>query len=169
MTAYYGLTNRNPFNPPTRRVGLRNYTEPLGDAEFLKALANTVVVTVIVMVPANVGGLLIAQLLDRPTRLHVAPRRVFFTPVVLSSVVVSVIRQVVLTDDGLLDSALRGLGVEDPPGRLSDPGIAGGPSGAEPDRQAQEPDQRQAGRQPARPRPPTTGSRRAGRSRRSTT
>ncbi|GAA4189782.1 sugar ABC transporter permease [Streptosporangium oxazolinicum] len=124
MTAYYSLTNRNPFNPPTTWVGLRNYMELLDDAEFLRALANTIVVTVIVMVLANVGGLLIAQLLDRPTRLYVALRGVFFTPVVLSSVVVSVIWQVVLTDDGLLNSALRGLGVEDPPGWLSDPGIA---------------------------------------------
>jgi multiple sugar transport system permease protein len=124
MTGYYSLTNRNPFNPPTRWVGLRNYVDLFGDAEFGRAFQNTVVVTIIVTLLANVGGLLIALLLDRPTRLYVALRGVFFTPVVLSSVVISVIWQTILTDDGLLNIALRGLGVAHPPGWLSDPGIA---------------------------------------------
>ncbi|RCG28743.1 sugar ABC transporter permease [Sphaerisporangium album] len=124
MTAYYSFTNRNPFNPPTRWVGLRNYADLLGDPEFHQALANTVVITVIVTLLANAGGLLIAMLLDRPTKLYLALRGVFFTPVVLSSVVISVIWQAVLTDEGLLNSVLRGLGVADPPGWLSDPEIA---------------------------------------------
>lgn len=124
MTGYYSLTNRNPFNPPTTWVGLRNYEELFADPDFLRALGNTVVVTVIVTVLANVIGLLIAQLLDRPTKLYLALRSVFFTPVVLSSVVVSVIWQAILTDDGLLNSALRRIGVAHPPGWLSDPDIA---------------------------------------------
>lgn len=124
MTAYNSLTNLNPFNPPTRFVGLRNYVSLLGDTEFRQALVNTIIVTAIITVLANVGGLLIAMLLDRPTRLYVLLRGVFFTPVVLSSVVISVIWQAILTDDGLLNSALRGLGVDEPPGWLSDPGLA---------------------------------------------
>ncbi|GAA4576236.1 carbohydrate ABC transporter permease [Planotetraspora kaengkrachanensis] len=124
MTGYYSFTNRNPFNPPTKWVGLRNYGDLLGDQEFRQALVNTVIITVIVAVFANVGGLLIAMLLDRPTRLYVALRAIFFTPVVLSAVVISVIWQAVLTDDGLLNSLLRGIGVDDPPGWLSDPDLA---------------------------------------------
>ncbi|WP_405150002.1 sugar ABC transporter permease [Sphaerisporangium sp. NBC_01403] len=124
MTGYYSFTNRNPFNPPTLWVGLRNYTDLFGDPEFLQALRNTVIITVIVTLLANAGGLLIAMLLDRPTKLYLALRSVFFTPVVLSSVVISVIWQAVLTDDGLLNSALRGLGADHPPGWLSDPDIA---------------------------------------------
>ncbi|GII51757.1 sugar ABC transporter permease [Planotetraspora thailandica] len=124
MTGYYSFTNRNPFNPPTKWVGLRNYGELFGDQEFRQALLNTVIITVIVTLLANVGGLLIAMLLDRPTKLYVALRGIFFTPVVLSAVVISVIWQAVLTDDGLLNSLLRGLGVERPPGWLSDPDLA---------------------------------------------
>ncbi|GLW09285.1 sugar ABC transporter permease [Microtetraspora sp. NBRC 13810] len=124
MTAYYSLTNRNPFNPPTRFVGLRNYGELFGDPEFLRALVNTVVITVIVSVLANGGGLLIAMLLDRRGKFYLALRSVFFTPVVLSSVVISVIWQALLTDDGLLNVLLRRLGVENPPGWLSDPSLA---------------------------------------------
>ncbi|MBL1119445.1 sugar ABC transporter permease [Streptomyces sp. 110] len=124
MTVRTGFTNRNPANPRTRWVGLLNYTRLLQDSDFTGALKNTLVVTVIVTVAANVLGLAIAQLLARSGWLYNALRSVFFTPVVLSSVVVSVIWQAILTDDGLLNSALRGLGVTHPPGWLSDPDLA---------------------------------------------
>ena len=124
MTVGTSLTNRNPANPPTRWVGLRNYTRLFSDTDFTGALKNTVTVTVIVTVGANVLGLLIALLLDRRGWLYNALRSVFFTPVVLSSVVVSVIWQAILTDDGLLNSTLKTLGVHHPPGWLSDPDLA---------------------------------------------
>nr|WP_223281214.1 sugar ABC transporter permease [Streptomyces sp. San01] len=124
MTTGYSLTNRNPFNPPTRWVGLDNLTGLFSDDEFLKALQNTVVITVIVTLVTNAGGLAIALLLDRRGWLYNALRSVFFVPVVLSAVVVSVIWQSILVDDGLLNSMLRDLGVHHPPGWLSDPGLA---------------------------------------------
>ncbi|MEV6013875.1 sugar ABC transporter permease [Streptomyces sp. NPDC051976] len=124
MSVRTSFTNRNPYNPPTKWVGLRNYTDLLSDDDFLKALQNTVVVTVVLTVVANVGGLLIAMLLDRRGTFYNALRAVFFTPVILSGVVVSVIWQAILSDDGLLDSMLHSLGVDHPPGWLSDPNLA---------------------------------------------
>ncbi len=118
------FTNRNPAKPPTKWVGLENYTQVLQDTDFTGALKNTVIVTVIVTVGANVLGLAIAQLLDRSGWLYNVLRSVFFTPVVLSSVVVSVMWQAILADDGLLNSTLRGLGIAHPPGWLSDPDLA---------------------------------------------
>lgn len=124
ITVSYSLTNHNPFHPPTKVVGLSNYQRLAGDPEFGQALWNTVQVTLIVTVAANVLGLAIAQLLDRRGWFYNMLRSVFFTPVVLSSVVVSVIWQAILTDDGLLNSLLKGLGVQHPPGWLSDPDLA---------------------------------------------
>jgi multiple sugar transport system permease protein len=69
-------------------------------------------------------GLLIALLLDRRGWFYNALRSVFFVPVVLSSVVVSIIWTRMMADDGVLNQTLRGLGVHDPPGWLSDPDIA---------------------------------------------
>ncbi|GAA0932020.1 hypothetical protein GCM10009560_37390 [Nonomuraea longicatena] len=51
-------------------------------------------------------------------------RSVYFTPMVLSSVGVSVVWTRVLDDEGPLNQALRLLGVADPPGWLSDPAYA---------------------------------------------
>ena len=120
----YSLTNYNPFRPPTRYVGLRNYRLLFEDQEFLQALKVTTILTLIVVIVPNVLGLLIALLLDRRGWFYNALRSVFFVPVVLSSVVVSIIWTRMMADDGVLNKALVGLGVAHPPGWLSDPDLA---------------------------------------------
>jgi len=120
----YSLTNANPFNPPTRFTGLRNYTRLMHDPEFWTALRVTAILTLIVVIVPNVLGLGIALLLDRRGWLYNALRSVFFTPVILSSVVVSIVWSRLLDADGPLNEALRGLGVRHPPGWLSDPSFA---------------------------------------------
>jgi multiple sugar transport system permease protein len=120
----YSLTNHNPFNPPTRFVGLRNYQMLFTDSEFLTSLRVTTILTVIVVIVPNVAGLGIAVLLDRKGWLYNALRTVFFTPMVLSSVVVSIVWTRMLDDEGLVNQALRALGVDQPPGWLSDPRLA---------------------------------------------
>jgi len=120
----YSLTNYNPFNPPTRYVGLRNYRALFGDEQFLTALRVTTIITLVVVIVPNVLGLAVAVLLDRRGWLYNALRGVFFTPIILSSVVVSVIWTRLLDTDGPVNRALRGLGVDHPPGWLSDPRYA---------------------------------------------
>ncbi|MEK2494054.1 sugar ABC transporter permease [Kitasatospora purpeofusca] len=124
LSAGYSLTNANQFAPTTEFVGLDNYTRLLTDDAFLTALKVTTILTLVVVVVPNVLGLAVALLLDRSGRLYKALRSVFFVPVVLSSVVVSVVWQAVLTDDGLVNSLLTSLGVDNPPGWLSDPALA---------------------------------------------
>ena len=120
----YSLTNYNPFNPPTEFVGVRNYRLLLTDSEFLTSLQVTTILTVIVVIVPNVLGLGIAVLLDRRGWLYNVLRSVFFVPIVLSSVVVSVIWTRLLDNDGPINQALRTLGVDNPPGWLSDPRYA---------------------------------------------
>ncbi|WP_353069121.1 sugar ABC transporter permease [Amycolatopsis sp. DG1A-15b] len=120
----YSLTNYNPFHPPVKFVGFDNYRLLFTDAQFLTALRVTTVLTLIVVVVPNVLGLGVALLLDRKGWLYNALRSVFFTPVILSSVVVSIVWSRLLDDRGPLDSLLRGLGVAHPPGWLSDPDVA---------------------------------------------
>ena len=120
----YSLTNYNPFNPPTRYVGLRNYQLLLTDQAFLTSLKVTTILTVIVVITPNVVGLAIAVLLDRRGWLYDALRSVFFVPMVLSSVVVSIIWTRLLDNEGPINQALRTLGVDNPPGWLSDPDYA---------------------------------------------
>jgi len=120
----YSLTNYNPFNPPTKYVGLRNYELLLTDTGFLTSLKVTTILTLIVVIVPNVLGLAIAVLLDRRGWLYNALRSVFFVPMVLSSVVVSIIWTRLLDNEGPINQGLRALGVENPPGWLSDPDYA---------------------------------------------
>jgi multiple sugar transport system permease protein len=120
----YSLTNYNPFNPPTEYVGLGNYRLLFSDSEFLTALRVTTILTLLVVIVPNALGLAVAVLLDCRGLLYNALRSVFFVPVVLSSVVVSIIWTRLLADDGMVNQVLRGLGVANPPGWLSDPNYA---------------------------------------------
>jgi multiple sugar transport system permease protein len=120
----YSLTSYNPFRPPTEFVGLANYRALFTDQEFLTSLRVTTIMTLIVVIVPNLVGLGIAVLLDRRGWLYDALRSVFFTPMVLSSVVVSVIWTRLLAGDGLVNQVLGWFGVADPPGWLSDPDLA---------------------------------------------
>ncbi|MDX3188133.1 sugar ABC transporter permease [Streptomyces sp. MN03-5084-2B] len=120
----YSLTNYNPFNPPVKFVGWDNYRLLLTDEQFLIALRVTTILTLIVVIVPNVLGLGVALLLDRKGWLYNALRSVFFTPVILSSVVVSIVWSRLLDDRGPVNSLLRAFGVSHPPGWLSDPDVA---------------------------------------------
>jgi multiple sugar transport system permease protein len=123
-TLSIGLTNERATRPTTSFVGFDNVVFLLGNETFQHVLSNTVIITVIVVIITNVLGLAVALLIRRQGWFYNLLRSVFFTPVILSSVVVSVIWRSLLVDDGLFNSILRGLGVTDPPGWLSDPAYA---------------------------------------------
>ncbi|RZQ63787.1 carbohydrate ABC transporter permease [Amycolatopsis suaedae] len=124
ISVAYSLTDYNPFSPPAEFTGLENYLLLLADDQFLTALWVTSVLTLIVVIVPNLAGLGVALLLDKRGGLYNALRSVFFTPVILSSVVVSIIWTRLLDNEGPLNQALRALGVDDPPGWLSDPDLA---------------------------------------------
>jgi multiple sugar transport system permease protein len=88
------------------------------------SLKVTTILTLIVVISPNALGLALAVLLDRRGWFFNALRTVFFVPVVLSSVVVSVLWIRLLDNDGMLNQALRAVGVRNPPGWLSDPDYA---------------------------------------------
>ncbi|MEV4018335.1 sugar ABC transporter permease [Nonomuraea angiospora] len=115
----YSLTNAGLFVTRTRFVGLDNYLRLLTDPSFLTSLKVTTILTLIIVIVPNVAGVGVAVLLDRAGWLYRALRSVFFVPVVLSSVVVSVVWMAMLQDEGLINRLL-GARV----GWLSDPGLA---------------------------------------------
>jgi multiple sugar transport system permease protein len=119
----YSLTNYNPFHPPVHFVGLDNYKLLFTDSEFLTSLRVTSLLTLVLVIVPNVAGLGIALLLDRKGWFYNAWRAVFFIPVVLSSVVVSIVWTRLLADDGVVNQMLGWVGVS-PVGWLSSPPLA---------------------------------------------
>jgi multiple sugar transport system permease protein len=117
------FTDMRLIGTPSTFVGLDNFAKLAGSAEFGRAFRNTLLVTAVVTVVPNAAGIALALLLDRPTRMFAALRSLLFIPVVLSSVVVSFIWQVILTQRGVANSLLGGLGIP-PIGWIQDPAVA---------------------------------------------
>jgi multiple sugar transport system permease protein len=112
LSVYYSLTNLNPLFPTTRFVGLRNYRDLLDDDDFFRAVKNTFVIAATVTLITNVVGLFVALMLNRASRLFYALRTLFFVPQVLSAVIISFIWSIILTQNGILNTVLRNLGLE---------------------------------------------------------
>jgi ABC-type sugar transport system permease subunit len=93
-------------------IGLSNYKKLLLDTYFLKAVSNTLVF-LIIHIPLQVGiALLLAFLLQRQIKMSGFYRSVFFLPVVVSGVVVSVLWQQLYSFDlGILNQLLTSLGL----------------------------------------------------------
>lgn len=123
-TVALGFTDKTRFAPSTEWVGFGQFERLAGNDQFWLVLKNTFVVTAVVVIVPNVVGLAIALLLDRETRLYRLLRSVFFTPVILSGIVVSVIWQSLLRPDGVLNAVLADLGVSSAPRWLADPRMA---------------------------------------------
>ncbi|MFK0240254.1 carbohydrate ABC transporter permease [Microbacterium sp. NPDC090281] len=123
-TLAIGFTDERATRPTTSFIGFENFAFLLTNPSFLQALGNTLLITVLVVGLTNILGLAIAMMLHRSGWLYNMLRSVFFTPVILSAVIVSVIWRSILVDDGLLNTTLISLGVENPPGWLSDPSLA---------------------------------------------
>jgi len=109
------LTDRNPLKAESSFVGLDNYLRLFTDPRLASSLRVTLIVVVAVTVVANVIGLLFAMLLDRPTAGYRVMRTIIFIPQVLSGVIVAFIWRTILTQNGLLNSTLLGVGVIDRP------------------------------------------------------
>jgi multiple sugar transport system permease protein len=102
-------------------VGLANYAQALGDPVLHQAFGNTLLLTLLIVPPLTVIALLLALALNRTTRLAAVLRGVFFSSLVLSVTIVTLIWRFILTPDaGLVAVGLETLG-RAPIAFLSDP------------------------------------------------
>ena len=109
---------------PAEFVGLRNFQILFGDPIFWKALWNTLKFLVVHISLQIVFALVIAMLLNQKIALRGVFRAVFFLPVVVSGVVVSILwKQIYDTDTGVLNQLAMQLGLE-PVGWLTNPMLA---------------------------------------------
>jgi multiple sugar transport system permease protein len=107
----YSLTNKNILVSQTKYVGARNYRDLLHDDVFKQSLETTAIMAVLIVVVPNALGLGVALMLRAEGRLYAVLRTIFFVPQVLAAVVVSFIWQALLTDSGVLNSILGGIGL----------------------------------------------------------
>ncbi len=110
MGIYISLNNADLFG---RRewIGLANYVEALGDPVLHQAFGNTLLLTLLIVPPLTVIALLLALALNRTGRFAAVLRGVFFSSLVLSVTIVTLIWRFILTPDaGLVAVGLEALG-----------------------------------------------------------
>ena len=109
------FTDRNPLRADSTFIGLDNYRQLFTDARLLASLRFTIVVVIAVTIVSNVVGLGFALLLNRPSLGYRLMRTLIFIPQVLSGVIVAFIWRSILTQNGLLNTSLRSIGLADQP------------------------------------------------------
>ncbi|MFD0618629.1 carbohydrate ABC transporter permease [Paenibacillus sp. GCM10027629] len=98
--------------PDFNWIGIDNYKELAKDSEFGHAIYVTCLIAIIVTLVSNGLGLLSAMLVNFKGWIYNASRTVFFTPQVLSPIIVGFIWSIILTDDGVLNKLLGYIGLD---------------------------------------------------------
>jgi multiple sugar transport system permease protein len=115
LAFYYSLTDLNLLYPTSDFIGFENYFKLIDDFAFKRSLATTFKLSVAITLAVNFFGLLVALMLNYRDRFHSVLRTLFFIPQVLSAVIVSFIWKIILTDRGLLNTALEQIGLIEKP------------------------------------------------------
>jgi ABC-type sugar transport system permease subunit len=89
---------------PPRPVGLENYQHILGDPRFQASLFNSFRYVIFTYIPVWVLALLLALALNTRIKARAVFRTIYFVPVVMSWVVVSVIWKLIFHRNGLLNT-----------------------------------------------------------------
>lgn len=97
------------YDPSFR--GLGNYVNLFKDPVFLRSLGNTFLFAFSTTFFKTLVGLVLALVLVRPLPANNVFRTVFYAPCVLSVTVVGVLFRAILANEGLLNNALRAIGL----------------------------------------------------------
>ncbi|MBK9159932.1 MAG: sugar ABC transporter permease [Micropruina sp.] len=124
-TLWMSLTKTGEFGRGSRFVGPANYETLVTDPKLLGALGNTLTFTGIVLLGVPISVLL-AALISRPgLRFAKVYRVLYFMPYVAMPVAVAIVWKMIFNGEyGILNYALRSMGVANPPYWLSTPGVA---------------------------------------------
>jgi multiple sugar transport system permease protein len=119
-TGVISLTNWNMITQPAW-VGTANYVKMLDDANFWQSILVTLYYMVLAVPTLSIVGLLVSLLLNQRLPGMNFIRTVLYLPAVLSGVAVAVLWLSLLNPDfGVINSALRALGIAHPPNWLND-------------------------------------------------
>jgi ABC-type sugar transport system permease subunit len=93
-------------------IGFDNYRRVFTDRRLSNAVAHTLIISFFFVVSVNIAGLFLAMLVNRPGPQSNIFRSVFFCPFILSSVAVSFVWKSILSYNGVLNTVLAFLGLD---------------------------------------------------------
>lgn len=109
------------INPPPRWVGLQNFHDMFfDDRYFYMSLWITIKFMLMTLIPSIILGIALALLLNQKLRGMNLFRTVFYVPAVVSGVAVTILWMNLLDPEiGAINTVLRSLGVQNPPGWIN--------------------------------------------------
>ncbi|MDQ7904642.1 sugar ABC transporter permease [Phytohabitans sp. ZYX-F-186] len=110
--AVYAFTDWNGLSADFNWVGLENFRRMVQDDLAKQALFNTVAVTVVLVLLQNAAGLLLAVALNSKIKSRGLMRVVFFSPVVVTPVVVAALWRYMYYPDGPINTILGMVGLK---------------------------------------------------------
>ncbi|GBG08512.1 sugar ABC transporter permease [Paenibacillus agaridevorans] len=109
---FYSLTNWNGLYQTMDFVGLRNFVNLMEDGVFAKAIRNTMIFTVFVVLIQNAIGVPLALAMDSRIRSKQVLKTLFFVPAILSPLVVGYTWTYIYEpQNGVLNTILRTVGL----------------------------------------------------------
>lgn len=122
---YLSLTKSNAFGGSMKFVGLANYADLFSRPDLPSATLNTFLYTVVVLLAVPIS-VVIASLIEMPgmggRSLY---RTMYFMPYLAMPMAIAQVWKLIFNGNfGILNQALKAIGVSDPPYWLSTPGVA---------------------------------------------
>lgn len=108
---FYSLTDWTIGKSNISFIGIQNYIKIFQESELRKAIGNTFLYTIIVVVFKNLLGLLLALVFNLKLKTRNYLRAVTFLPCILSSVVIGLVFVPILHPNGFLNSFLQFAGL----------------------------------------------------------
>lgn len=120
VSLWYATCDYDGFSPPVF-VGGRNFAELASDGRFWLSIYNTVYYAIFAIPLGNAAGLALALLLNLKVRGMAFYRTMFFLPTIVPLVATCVLwNQLLNPSQGLVNDALRAVGIAHVPGWLTD-------------------------------------------------
>lgn len=109
---FYSLTDWNGYSTTYNFVGLDNFKAISVDSRMIKALLNTVYFSLVSVVLGTIIQLIFAVILHKSFKGCNVYRAIYYIPVVVSFMIMSLSWRFILQYDGVINSILRKIGLE---------------------------------------------------------
>jgi len=109
---YYSFTDWRLDRDTIQFVGWDNFKAVFSDKILVLALKNTMIFAVVTVIGKNVIGLLLAMGLNMKLKTRNLLRAIYFSPSILSILVISIIFTPILRTEGMVNSLLGSLGLD---------------------------------------------------------
>lgn len=108
----YSFTNWNQYLTEIEYVGLDNFRQIFTDKVSKLALKNTLIFATVTTIGKNIIGLGLALILNTRLKGKTIWRAVYFSPAILSTIIVGLVFSAILHPTGLLNDTLSSLGLD---------------------------------------------------------